>query len=40
MTKAQAITAVENGAAERICSPGEWVVWRENEIVMSNNLLT
>jgi hypothetical protein len=25
MTKEQAITAVENGAAERICSPGEWV---------------
>ena len=40
MTKEQAIAAVENGAAERICSPGEWVVWRENEIVMSNNLLT
>ena len=40
MTKAQAIAAVENGAVERICAPGEWVVWRENEIVMSNNLLT
>lgn len=38
MTKAQAITAVENGEAERICSPGECVVWRENEIVMSRNL--
>jgi hypothetical protein len=25
MTKAQAIAAVENGATERICAPGEWI---------------
>lgn len=38
MTKEEAVIAVENGEAERICSPGEWVVWREGEIVMSKDL--
>lgn len=38
MTKKQAITAVENGETPRICAPGQWVVWREGEIVMSKEL--
>jgi hypothetical protein len=38
MTKREAIRAVERGEADRICAPGEWVVWREGEIVMSKNL--
>ena len=29
MTKREAIRAVERGEADRICAPGEWVVWRE-----------
>lgn len=35
MDKEEAITAVENEEAQRICSPGQWVVWREGDIVMS-----
>lgn len=38
MTKEEAIAAVENGEAQRICSPGQWVVWREGEVIMSRNL--
>ncbi len=38
MTKEEAIAAVENGEAQRICAPGEWVVWREGDIVMSKDL--
>jgi hypothetical protein len=26
----QAIQDVEAGRAERICAPGQWVVWRED----------
>lgn len=38
MTKDEAIEAVENGEAQRICAPGEWVVWREGDVVLSRNL--
>lgn len=38
MTKEEAITAVENGEAQRICAPGQWVVWREGETIMSTDL--
>lgn len=38
MTKEEAIIAVENGEAERICAPAEWVVWREGEVVMAKDL--
>jgi hypothetical protein len=29
----RAIRDVTAGKAQRICSPGEWVVWREDERV-------
>lgn len=29
----QAILDVEAGHAERICAPGQWVVWREGREV-------
>jgi hypothetical protein len=35
-----AIADVKAGHAERICSPGEWVVWREGDVVMSKLLGT
>ena len=38
MTKEEAITAIQNNEAQRICAPGQWVVWREGEMVMSRNL--
>ena len=38
MTKEEAIAAVENGEAQRICSPGEWVVWRDRDSVFNRNL--
>ena len=38
MTKDEAIAAVENGEAERICVPGQWVVWREGSDVMSRSM--
>jgi hypothetical protein len=34
----RAIRDVSAGRAGRICAPGEWVVWRENEIVMNKDL--
>jgi hypothetical protein len=33
MTKEEAIAAVSNGHAQRICAPGQWVVWRDGERV-------
>lgn len=38
MTKEEAIAAVQNGEAERICAPAEWVVWRESDAVMAKDL--
>jgi hypothetical protein len=38
MTKEEAIIAVENESAQRICAPGQWVVWREGDVVMSKDL--
>jgi len=38
MTKEEAITAVDNGEAQRICAPGQWVVWREGEVVTSRSV--
>jgi hypothetical protein len=40
MTKTEAIAAMEAGEieAKRICAPGQWVVWREGEMVFSKNL--
>lgn len=29
----EAIEAVEAGHAERICAPGQWVVWRDGNSV-------
>lgn len=26
----QALADVEAGRVERVCAPGQWVVWREN----------
>lgn len=34
----QAIADVRKGHAQRICSPGKWVVWREGAAVMSKEL--
>ncbi len=34
----QAIADVRDGKAERICALGNWVVWREGDVVMSKNL--
>jgi len=31
MTKEEAIAAVERGEAQRICVPGQWVVWRDGD---------
>jgi hypothetical protein len=32
--KAKAIAAVEAGHAQRICAPGQWVVWREGDFIV------
>ena len=29
----QALADVEAGRVERVCAPGQWVVWREGERV-------
>jgi hypothetical protein len=33
-----AIWRVRWGHAERICAPGQWVVWREGDVVLSKDL--
>ncbi len=34
----QAIAVVSKGQAQRICAPGEWIVWREDGIVRHKTL--
>lgn len=38
MTLPQAIAAVEQGQAERICAPGKWRVWRDGARVLSERM--
>lgn len=38
IARALAHWRVATGKAERICAPGQWVVWREGEIVLSKDL--
>lgn len=38
MRRLAAYWRVRLGHAERICAPGQWVVWREGEVIMSKDL--
>ncbi|MFO6447873.1 hypothetical protein ACLBKU_12070 [Erythrobacter sp. NE805] len=38
MTLEEALAAVAAGEAQRICAVGQWVVWRQGELVMSRDL--
>ena len=33
-----AVWRVQRGHAQRICAPGQWVVWREGDLVLSKLL--